>query len=160
MRSLVRWDPISELTNWHRDIDDLFRRFVSDDRDEANFPLLTHWSPAMESFESDGRYVLRTDLPGVDPKDVEISVLEDSLVLRGERKSADEVKNKDYHYRETAYGTFERHVALPKGIDRDKITARFENGVLEISMPLPESVKVKKVPIEIGTTQAKQIKAA
>lgn len=160
MKSLVPWNPFNELTNWHRDIDDLFHRFFSGDRDETDLLPLANWLPAMESFEKDGRYVIRSDLPGVDPKQVDVSVTDDSLVVKGERKRSDEVKEKDYHYRETAYGRFERRLALPKGIDRNTITAKFENGVLEISMPLPESATAKKVPIETGASQVKQIKAA
>ena len=160
MRSLIPWNPLNELTSWHRDIDDLFGRFFSDDRDEADLLPAANWLPAMESFEKDGRYIVRADLPGVDPKEVEVSVTDDSLTVKGERKKSGEVKEKDYYYRETSYGRFERRLVLPKGIDRNAITARFENGVLEISMPPPESATAKKVPIEIDASQVKQIKAA
>ena len=103
---------------------------------------------------------IRADVPGVDPNEVEVSVLDDALTLKGERKRSNEVKEKDYHYSETAYGRFERTFALPKGIDPEKIAAKFENGVLEISMPLPQSATAKKVPIETSANQPKQIKAA
>jgi HSP20 family protein len=87
-------------------------------------------------------------------------VLNDTLTIKGERKRSNEVKEKDYHYTETSYGSFERRLALPQGIDPDKIAAKFVNGVLEVSMALPQSATVKKVPIETGANQAKQIKAA
>jgi HSP20 family protein len=86
------------------------------------------------------------------------SPLNDALTLKGERKRSNEVK--DYHYSETAYGRFERRLALPKGVDADKIAAKFENGVLEISVPLPQAATGRKVPIETGSNEPKQIKAA
>lgn len=159
MRSLVPWNHYQELTGWHRDIDDLFRRFFTREREESD-QLATGWVPAMEAFAREGEYVVRADVPGIDPKDVEVSVLNDALTIKGERKKSHEVKEKESYYSETAYGRFERRLALPKGIDPDKITARFENGVLEVKVPLPQTATGKKVPIEIGGDQPKQIKAA
>lgn len=159
MRSLVPWNHYQELTSWHRDIDDLFRRFFTGEREESD-QLATGWVPAMEAFAREGEYVVRADVPGIDPKDVEVSVLNDALTIKGERKKSHEVKQKESYYSETAYGRFERRLALPKGIDPEKITARFENGVLEVKVPLPQTASGKKVPIEIGGDQPKQIKAA
>ncbi|TMA10041.1 MAG: Hsp20/alpha crystallin family protein [Deltaproteobacteria bacterium] len=163
MRALVPRNPFQELTNWHRDIDDLFNRFfrsfLADEDQKGTLPL-ANWLPVMEAFEKDGRYVIRMDLPGVDPKEVELSVVEDSLIIKGERKKTQEVKEKDYHYSETAHGRFERSLALPKGVDKDKITARYEHGVLEISMPLPEEAVAKNVPIEVSGSEPKQLRAA
>lgn len=160
MRSLVTWNPYQELSNWHRDIDDLFRRFFPGDDEETNQTSMTGWLPATEAFERDRQYIIRADVPGVEPNEVEVSVLNDALTIKGERKRSNEIKEKDYHYTETAYGRFERSLALPKGIDPEKIAAKFVNGVLEISMPLPQSATAKKVPIETGANQPKQIKAA
>jgi HSP20 family protein len=160
MRSLTTWNPFQELSNWHRDIDDLFRRFFPGDNEETNQYSMTGWLPAMEAFERDGKYIIRADVPGVEPTEVEVSVLNDTLTVKGERKRTNEVKEKDYHYSETAYGRFERRLALPKGVDPEKIAAKFEHGVLEIAMPLPASATAKKIPIEGGAGQPKQIKAA
>ena len=158
MRALVRWDPFQKLASWHRDIDELFDRFFPFGREDV--PALTAWMPAMESFTKDGRYVIRVDLPGVDPEDVEISALENRLTIRGERKASKEVDENGYRYAETSYGKFERSLSLPVGADRDKIIAKYEHGVLEISMPLPESAVTKKVPIEVAGGEVKQLKAA
>jgi HSP20 family protein len=159
MRSLVTWNPYQELSNWHRDIDDLFRRFFPGDSEETQSSM-TSWLPTMEAFERDGHFVVRADVPGVDPKEVEVTVVNDALMLKGERKRLNEVKEKDYHYSETAYGRFERRLALPQGVDADKIAAKFENGVLEISVPLPPSAASRKIPIQTGANQPKQIQAA
>lgn len=160
MRSLAPWNQYQELTRWHRDIDDLFRRFFSGERERSDQLPGTGWMPAMEVFEREGRYVIRADVPGIDPKEVEVSILNDALTIKGERKKSHEVKEKESYYSEAAYGKFERRLALPKGIDPEKITGRFENGVLEVSVPLPQPASGKKVQIEIGGDQPKQIKAA
>ena len=160
MRSLAPWNQYQELTRWHHDIDDLFRRFFSDQREGSDQLPDTGWMPAVEVFEREGQYVIRADVPGIDPKEVEVSILNDALTIKGERKKSHEVKEKESYYSEAAYGTFERRLALPKGIDPEKINARFENGVLEVSVPLPQSATGKKVQIEIAGDQPKQIKAA
>jgi HSP20 family protein len=162
MKSLTTWNPFQELSTWHRDIDDLFRRFFPAVSEESDPYSMTGWLPPMEAFERDGSYVIRADVPGVEPSEVEVSVLNDTLTLKGERKRSNEVKEKDYRYSETSYGRFERRLALPKGVDPEKITAKFEHGVLEVTMPLPASATAKRIPIEGGggAAQPKQIKAA
>ncbi|MFQ5852107.1 MAG: Hsp20/alpha crystallin family protein [Candidatus Binatia bacterium] len=160
MRGLVRWNPFQELTSWHRDIDELFNRFFRlfpAEREESD---LTSWLPPMEAYEKDGYYIVRLDLPGVNPKDVEVSVENDSLIIRGERKKAEEAQEKGYHYRETASGRFERRLELHKDVDTNKVAARYENGVLEISMPLPAHLVGRKVPIQIEGGKSDQPKAA
>jgi HSP20 family protein len=149
MFGLLPWNPYQELLSWHRDIDDLFRRFINPSRSENEGELAaTAWLPAVESFSREGHYVLRFDLPGVDPKDIDVSVRNGTLLIRGERKFVQNVQEKDYHYRETAYGKFERRMALPQGVDRDKITASYQNGVLEVSIPLPAQLAKKTIPIQ------------
>ena len=160
MRSLMTWNPYQELTSWHRDIDELFRRLFPGTGEDGGQTSIGAFVPAMEAFEKDGQYIVRADLPGVNPTELEVSVLNDTLVLKGERKRANESNEKGYHYSETSYGTFERRLSLPKGVSADKIAARFENGVLEVSVPLPASATAKKIPIEAPARQPKQIKAA
>ncbi|HEX9879006.1 MAG TPA: Hsp20/alpha crystallin family protein [Candidatus Binatia bacterium] len=158
MRDLVRWDPFQELTYWHGDIDNLIDRFFG--RSDGADQELAPWWPAVESFEKDGQYFLRMDLPGVDAKDVEVVAEDGFLVVRGERKNARQAEVKNYHYRETTYGRFERRMNLPKGTDTNRIAARYENGILEISMPLPAHLAQKKVPIQIEGGKADSSKAA
>ena len=86
--------------------------------------------------------------------------MDDTLVIRGERKTAQELKEKDYHYRETAYGRFERRLGLPKGVDRDKVSASYKNGVLEVSIPLPAQLANKTIPIQIDEDQTPKLAAA
>ena len=157
MRDLVRRNPFHELTHWQRDIDDLFalpfRLGWEEDRP-------SRWWPALDGYEKDGKYFIRLELPGVEAKEVEVVAEGNSLIIKGERKNEKEVDEKNYFYRETSTGQFERRVTLPKGVDTSKIAARFEKGVLEISVPLPVHLTPKKVPIQIEDGKSGQNKAA
>jgi len=115
----------------------------------------------VESWTSDGNLHIRVALPGVDPKDVELSVTDDVLSLRGERKAQTETGDGNHYLREFSYGRFERSLALPQGVDPAKVTARYSNGMLEITMPAPLSVSPKKVDIQVeGEPGQKAITAA
>ena len=147
MRALAPWRPLRELSTLPRDIDEIFSHFFADEE-----WLPTTWRPAMpavESFVRDGELVVHADLPGIDPKDVEVVMEGHRLVLRGERRAKQERKEKDYFYREVAYGRFERAVALPEGVDAESIKATYHDGVLEITMKAPKEMMAKKVPITV-----------
>jgi HSP20 family protein len=145
---LMRWNPTQELSNWHRDIDDLFGRFF-----ERHENPLASWMPRMESYRKDNEYVIRIDLPGVNPNDVNIQAEGNVLTITGERKSED--KGPQYH--ETFYGKFERQLALPQGVDPDKIVAHYEHGVLEIRIPVPAQLAGRTIPIKIDQKDKKKL---
>jgi len=105
--------------------------------------------PPVESFVKGNNLIIRADVPGLDPKDVEISVLHDVLTITGERKAKKEVNEKDYLLREISFGSFERRMSLPQGAAADRITASFKNGVIEITIPLPEGIESKNIPLEV-----------
>lgn len=142
--------PFRELGKWHHDIDSLFSRLLGWRPFEEE---LFETSPALESFVRDGDLVVRADLPGVDPKDVDISVLDNVLTIKGERRATKEAKEEDYVRHEISYGSFERQMTLPAGVEADKIKAKYENGVLEVSMPAPKRLSGKKIPIQIGVAK-------
>jgi HSP20 family protein len=153
MALLTQWSPFTELFDWHRDIDELFNRFFKMPLMEGGATAKT-WFPPAEGYAKDDRYIVRIDVPGVDPKDVEISVINNQLTIRGERKRAENREDLKYHYGELFYGSFQRTLTLPQAIDADKINARHENGVLEVSFPLPGSLVVKKIPVKVEHRQA------
>ena len=165
MFELTRWSPFGSMVQMHRDLDDLFGRLLG--HEGAPTPYRSEsatatWWPAVESYAKDGAIHLRVALPGVDPKDVEVTVSDDRLTIRGERKSKTEQKDGGRFVREFAYGAFERSFELPDGIDAGKVQAKFTNGMLELTLPAPVAVVPKKVEIQIegGTEPAKAIKAA
>jgi HSP20 family protein len=120
-------------------------------------PDLVEWAPKVDVFEKENRLFARVDLPGVKKDDVKVEVIENHLILSGERKVEKE-ETKDNVYRsEREYGSFYRAVPLPEGVTLDDVKATFANGVLEVSVPLPTRVepKVRKVEIQEPVTAAK-----
>jgi HSP20 family protein len=136
---------------WHdfgREFDEMFSSIFADAPRDA-------WLPASETRVEDGKLHLQMDLPGVDPKEVEILLEGSELVIRGERKSSTEGKG---GYRETRYGSFERRFTVPKGVDAEKVEAKYDKGVLALTMPLPEATKAKR--INVATPAAPALEAS
>ena len=151
MRELSVWKPLHDPLSWQRNMDGLFDRVFGE---AAVSNRSANWLPPLEAYEKDGQYVVRLDLPGVDPKNVDVSAESGVLTVKGERKHDDEGENKGHRYRETSYGNFQRRLTLPKGVDTDKIKARYESGVLEITVLVPVPATGKKVPIEVEAKAA------
>ncbi len=147
-RTETEWEPFRELEEWHDDIDHLFGRFLSRPPFEGT-AFAGKGKPAIESFTKNGDLVVRADLPGVDPKELDISVTGDVLTVKGERKHKEEKKEGEYTREEIAYGSFERSIRLPEGVEVDKVKASYDKGVLEITMPGPKALSSKKVPVQI-----------
>jgi HSP20 family protein len=147
---LMKFNPSEELSNWHRDIDDLFGRFFG--RPETS---LGSWVPRMDTYRKDNVYVLRFDLPGVNPSDVHVQAEGNVLSISGERKSEEQREG----YRESSYGKFERTVTLPQGVEAEKIAARYEHGVLEIHVPIPGQLAGRKIPVQIEQKENKKLES-
>lgn len=144
MGALSQWRPFRELERMAHRWESPFPRLFEDFEDNFN----EAFTPAVESYVKDGNLVVRADVPGLDIKDVAVTVHGNVLSIKGERKSEHEVKKEDYLHREVSYGAFERRMSLPDGAAVDKIKANFKNGVLEVSVPLAKEAVAKNVPIE------------
>src|SRR5215467_3721530 len=146
-----------DLLDFRRDVDEVFNRFLHWHSPQEEQGFMEGFVPAIEtSIDKDGRkFQCQVVLPGVDPKDVNIQVLGNTLSISGERSSSRETKESDYLHREITYGSFQRLIELPEGVDKDKLTAEYRNGVLEIAAPfsaaaLPRKIEVKSLPTAKG----------
>ncbi len=141
-----------ELRTMQRDMDRLFGRFLGAERtgEVERFGL---WMPSIESYTKEGKLFIKAELPGVDPKDLDVTITDRELVITGERKAEKDEKEKDYSYREISYGSFERRFLIPEGVKTDDLEATFINGILEVSLPVPEVPKARK--LEAGATVKK-----
>ena len=117
-------------------------------RSASSFSFST---PAIDMSEDDRGYKISAELPGIDPKDIEVSLSGDTLVLKGEKRQEKEEKDKNYHFSERSYGSFQRSFQLPLSIDRDKVAADFSNGVLTISLPKTAEAQKPQKKIEVKT---------
>ena len=160
MLPLVKWSPFRELTTLHKDIDDLFNRVFGRTERWMPMPFLGGLNyPSIDFVKEGNNLVVHVDLPGIDPKDVDISVTGNTLTVKGERRHEKERKEEDYLVREIGYGAFERSFTLPAEVNPDKIKANSKNGVLYITMPAIEAIKGKRVRIETEE-EPKKLKAA
>ncbi len=105
------------------------------------------WALAIEVFEKEDKFVVKAELPGMKEEDIDVSVVGDILTVKGERKAETEVKEEDYYCCERSYGSFSRSIAVPSNVDAKKITASFDDGVLEVSLPKAPEVKPKKISV-------------
>lgn len=129
--------------------DDFFSGFTPSPRG-FNLAGSGGFSPSVEVRENEKEFIIRAELPGVDEKNIEVTLTSNSLTIQGEKKEEKEDKAKNYHYMERSYGSFRRVIPLDAEIKTDKAEANFKNGVLNITLPKAESSKVKgtKVPIK------------
>jgi HSP20 family protein len=151
--------PFRGLEPFGRDMDALFGlRFGGWDR--AGLPgraLPTGYVPPIDTYLDGTTFRITVDLPGVEPTEVELTVQDNQLTLRGERKAGQEAKDEDYFHREVRYGRFVRTFPLPAGVKADAVQACYRNGVLDIALPLPASMRTQKVPIESGGEEHQSI---
>ena len=138
-------DPFGDLFGLHRDLDRLFNvASYSGEQDVLG------WAPAIDFYEEDDQYVVKADLPGLNKKDVNVSLEDDVLTITGERRDEREEKETTYYRTERVSGSFRRVFRLPAAVNEKKAKARFTDGVLEISIPKAEEAKPKQIDIDIA----------
>lgn len=141
-----------EIDRWFdRLTEDFWRRpfpsLLSGDR--WPLPMISIKTPSLDVFEEKDELVVKADLPGMNKDEIEVTVTENVVTIKGEKKKEEEVKEKDYYRRERSYGSLVRSVELPCEVKSDQIKANFKDGVLEVRMPKTEEAKKKSVSIKI-----------
>ena len=160
MGFLERWTPSKDLDRFRHEFDDLMERFSFDRdwfapfRDRFGEREGAAARPAIESSVEADKFIVRTDLPGIDPKNVDIKVVGDVLTIKGTREEKSETKKADFFRREIRYGSFERSISLPKGIKAEDLKATYRDGVLELSAPMPKEAVPKEVKIQVEGQKA------
>jgi HSP20 family protein len=142
----LRWSPTRKF-HLHHDVDELSPGFFNGATDEAA-QRAPAWLPAAEGRLEDGIYVIQLAMPGVDPKDVEVSWMDNVLTLKGERKADHDTVGKDYFVRELPYGAFQRSFELPEGIDVARVEAKYANGILEVRVPAPQVTTRRMIEVK------------
>ena len=146
-RGLIPWRPFRELEEMERRFEDILgRQFLP--AVWRRIPTVEMgWAPAIEVFEREDKFVVKAELPGMKEDDIDISVVGDTLTIKGERKAESEVKEEDYYCCERSYGSFSRSITVPSNVNAKRIEASYEDGVLEVSLPKAPEVKPKKISV-------------
>jgi HSP20 family protein len=145
--AIVRFEPFRELQDR---MNRLFSESYRGQTGEEDWALGGTWAPAVDIYEQDTNIVIKAELPGVDPKDVDIRLDNNILTIKGERKLDNEVKKENYHRVERAYGVFTRSFTLPSGVDANAIKAEYKDGVLRLTLPKREEAKPKQIQIAVA----------
>ncbi len=147
--SIMRWDPFEDVGTLRRTMDRLFDDFFSTRRPSQDLAEMA-WEPAIEMYETEHEVVVRAEMPNIDPKQVDITVTNDAITLKGETKHEEEQKNRQYYRRELRYGAFSRTLPLGTEVKSVEATATHKNGVLEVKIPKSERVKPASVKVQVG----------
>jgi HSP20 family protein len=110
---------------------------------------LTEWTPLVDMSETKDNFVVKAELPGLDPKEVNVTVSGDILTIKGEKKQEEEEKDEHRHYMERFYGSFQRTFRLPDNVKTDQIEATFDKGILKVTFPKTEETKKKEIEIKV-----------
>jgi len=144
--AIVRWSPFRDLISVQQELNRLFDDLMSRRLEAGGEGAM--WVPAVDISETADAVRVQLEIPGVQKEDVKVSVTNNVLTVRGEKKMEKEVKEENYHRIERAYGSFVRSLELPTVVAADKVKATYENGVLTVVLPKSEEVKPKEIPIE------------
>jgi HSP20 family protein len=147
--AIVRWEPFRDLLTTQDRFNRLFNETLGNvfGGEEVGGRA---WNPAVDIYETDQQLVLKAELPGVDPKDVDVRVEDGTLYLKGERKQEKDVKEGNYHRIERSYGSFTRTFSLPNSVNVDNIKGDYRDGVLTLTMAKREEAKPKSIKINVG----------
>jgi len=162
MLSLSR-SLFDDFFSLHRELDNLFEKsWGPAARLLPTFGQAADFYPEVESYTKDGKVVYRLAIPGIDPQNVDLSIVGNQVTMKGERSSPAEVKDEDWYVRGFRYGQFERTFTLPEGVETDKVNASFTNGVLEISAPVAKAHLPRRIEVKQLSTgeQKPQLKAS
>ncbi len=152
--AIMRWDPFGEMLRMQRDMDRIFSRMGTGEGRGGETASTVAWMPKIDVKSKGDDVVVRAELPGIDPEEVDIEVTDGVLTLKGERKAEEEREGEGWLIRESSYGSFERSMVLPEGVDPGAIRADYKDGILEVHVPKAlEAVKPKTTKIAIGEGQ-------
>jgi len=151
MTTLMRWSPLfthrRDLAGLRNEFDNLFDNLISGSTPRSAGAL---FAPAADIHENTEAFVIRLDLPGVSQKDVKVTIMGDTLTIRGEKK-AEELREQDnLHYRERLFGTFERSFTLTAPVRADQVKATYRDGVLEVRVPKAEEARTREIEVQVG----------
>ena len=147
--AMTRFDPFRDLAVLQDRMNRLFNESYGP-RQSDDLMNRGSWTPAVDIYEIDGALVLKAELPDMRREDIGVSVENNTLTIRGERKLDNDIKQENFHRIERAYGSFVRQFSLPPTVDATKIGAEYRNGVLSVKLPVREEAKPRTINVEVA----------
>ena len=161
MTVLTRWEPFREFATLQDRINRAFREsYAGADRDDSL--TTSSFAPAVDVYEDEHKVTLKIEVPGIDEKNIDVRVENNTLTVHGERKIEKEEKEENYRRVERQYGSFTRTFTLPQTVDTESVSANYDKGVLKIALPKKAEAKPKQIKVSIGSEKPgseKQIEA-
>jgi HSP20 family protein len=143
---MTRYDPWRMMDDWRQEMDRVFHPLLPRD-EETSRVVGGDWVPAVDIKDEDDRYVIRADLPGVKPEDIEVTMHNGVLTIRGERKFEETEEKENFKHIERSYGMFYRRFTLPENTDAEAIEAKGTDGVLEVTIPKTAEKHTKRIEV-------------
>jgi HSP20 family protein len=145
--ALARWTPYRDMMSIRDEMNRVLNEaFGRGGNEEAGWTSGA-WAPPVDIYETDNAVVMKAELPGISKNDISIELKDNTLVIRGERKREDEVKEGGYHRMERVYGAFQRSFLLPTTVDQEKVKANYKDGVLELYLPKVLAAQPKRIAV-------------
>jgi HSP20 family protein len=152
MTVLTRWDPFREFTTLQDRMNRLFRDSFGSESQEAL--TSTSFAPAVDVYEDEHNVTLKIEVPGIDEKDIDVRIENNTLTVHGERKFEKEEKEENFRRVERQYGSFTRSFTLPNTVDSEKVSANYDKGVLKITLAKKAEAKPKQIKVNVGSEKA------
>jgi HSP20 family protein len=155
MSSIIQWDPFEEMGTLRRAVDRLFDGVMlsgrRDGRSTADGQPAAAWEPAVEMYETDDEVVVRAEMPNLDPANVDVTVTQEAITIKGIVRQEQEKKDRSYYRRELRYGSYVRSLPLPVEVKGGEAKATYKDGVLEVKIPKAERAKPTSVKVQVAS---------
>lgn len=145
---MMRWHPLNDLRDMQRQMDRFFYGWPRVAREDVELASMDEPLP-VDIFEKDNCVVVKAALPGVDKKDIDVNITDGVLHIKAETRAEEDIDEKNYHRREYRYGKYTRSFRLPENVDVQKVTSRFENGILRLLFPKTDAAKGKSIHVSV-----------
>lgn len=147
--AIVKWSPLKEIEEIRKEMDRLFEEFLSPVRRRRAISSEGVISPSVDIFDRGGELVIQVELPGVSRNDIDLTLTDDRLIIKGEIKRPEGIRDEDYLLNERSFGPFTRTINLPNDVDKGSVRANLKDGVLEIVLSKKVEAKPKEIKIQV-----------
>ena len=145
--ALARWNPNRDMMSVRDEMSRVLNEVLARGASDESAWVSGAWTPPVDIYETDEALVMKAELPGFSKDDISIELKENTLVIKGERKHEDEVKEGNYHRMERSYGAFQRAFMLPMTVDQEKVKASYKDGILELRLPKVQAAQPKRIAV-------------